>query len=179
MRHKTGLRDGTRDERDAAHWEAVEEASELLQEGDREGALTELKRILDADPHNPYAFNLLGNVLWELERLEPARDAFKAATLVSPTFLGARISLSHVLRRLRDLDGAEHEARRALALFPKDGEAMHALGLALASRGKRVEARRSLEGFLASNPEFEAATEVRGILEMLGIGDDDEPLDVD
>ena len=33
--------------------------------------------------------------------------------------------------------------------------------------------------FLGTNPEFEAQTEVRGILEMLGIGDDDEPLDVD
>ncbi len=151
----------------------------MLQEGDREGALLELKRVLDDDPHNPYAFNLLGNTLWELDKLEPARDAFKAAVIISPTYLGARVSLSHVLRRLRDLDEAEREARHALSYFPKDGEAMHALGLALASRGKRVEARRSLEGFLSTNPEFEAATEVRGILEMLGLGDDDEPLDVD
>jgi len=151
----------------------------MLQAGDFEGALLELKRILEADSQNPYAFNLLGNALWELDRLEPARDAFKAATLVSPAFLGARVSLSHVLRRLKDADGAEQEARRALALFPHDGEAMHALGLALAARGKRGEARRSLEGYLATNPEFEAATEVRGVLEMLGLGEDDDPLDIE
>jgi Flp pilus assembly protein TadD len=167
------------DARDEAHWEAVEEASELLSERKFEDALLELKRILDADHKNPYAFNLLGTALFELGRLEAARDAFRAATLVSPSFLGARVSLSHVLRKLRDPSGAEKEAREALILFPRDGEAMHALGLALAAKGKRKEARKSLEGFLSTGPEFEAATEVRGILEMLGIGDEDEPLEVD
>jgi hypothetical protein len=73
----------------------------------------------------------------------------------------------------------QQQARVALERFPRDGEAMHALGLALAARGKRKEARRNLEGFLATNPEFEATTEVRGVLEMLGIGDDDEPLDIE
>jgi tetratricopeptide (TPR) repeat protein len=167
------------DPRDERQWEAVEEASELILERRFEDALLELKRVLDADHQNPYAFNLLGTALYELEKLEPARDAFKAATLVSPDFLGARVSLSQVLRKLHDLDGAEREARAALLKYPRDGDALHALGLALAARGKRKEARRSLEGFLSTNPEFEAATEVRGVLEMLGIGDDDEPLDVD
>jgi len=180
MRDKRALGDRIpSDERDEQHWEAVEEASELLTERRFEEALTELKRILDADHQNPYAFNLLGNALYELNRLEPARDAYKAATIVSPSFLGARVSLSQVLRRLGDPDSAEREAREALKLFPRDGEAMHALGLALAAKGKRGEARRSLEGFLSTNPEFEAATEVRGILEMLGLGEEDEPLDVD
>jgi Flp pilus assembly protein TadD len=179
MRDKTPPREGTRDERDSRHWEAIEEAAEMLQEGNFEGALLELKRVLFADPQNPYAFNLLGTALWELDRLEPARDAFKAATLVSPTFLGARVSLSHVHRRLKELEEAEQEARTALTYFPRDGEAMHALGLALAARGKRGEARKSLEGYLATNPEFEAATEVRGVLEMLGLGDDEDPLEIE
>jgi tetratricopeptide (TPR) repeat protein len=167
------------DERDEQHWDAVEEASELVMERRFDEALVELKRVLDADHQNPYAFNLLGTALWELERLEPARDAFKAATLVSPAFLGARVSLSHVLRKLHDFDAAEREARQVLGRHPRDGEALHALGLALAAKGKRREAKKSLEGFLSQNPEFEAATEVRGILEMLGLGDEDEPLEVD
>ncbi len=179
MRDKTPPREGTRDERDSRHWEAIEEAAEILQEGNFEGALLELKRVLFEDSQNPYAFNLLGTALWELDRLEPARDAFKAATLVSPTFLGARVSLSHVHRRLKELEEAEQAARTALTYFPRDGEAMHALGLALAARGKRGEARKSLEGYLATNPEFEAATEVRGVLEMLGLGDDADPLEIE
>jgi Flp pilus assembly protein TadD len=179
MRDKPPRLEGTRDERDSRHWDDVEEASEILLTGDFEGALLELKRVLEADTQNPYAFNLLGSALWELNRLAPARDAFKAATLVSPTYLGARVSLSHVLRKLKDFAGAEEAARSALALFPGDGEAMHALGLALAAHGKRGEAKRSLEGYLATNPEFESATEVRGVLEMLGLGEEEDPLEVE
>lgn len=160
-------------------WDAVEEASELMVERRFEDALVELKRVLEADAQNAYAFNLAGQALWELDRLEPARDAFRAAVLVTPDFLGARVALSHVLRRLGDAPAAEQQARVAVARFPGDGEAMHALGLALAARGKRKEARKNLEGFLSTSPEFEASTEVRGVLEMLGLGEEDEPLEVD
>ena len=87
------------------------------------------------------------------------------------------MALAHVLRELGDLTDAEREAKEALRRFPGDGEALHALGLAQAARGNRKEARKNLQGFLDKSPEFEAAQEVRGILEMLGIGDDDEPVD--
>ena len=179
MRHTTTRSNENRDERDARHWEAVEEAAETLGQGDYQAGLLELREIIKKDAQNPYAFNLLGTALFELEMFEPARDAYRAATLASPDYLGARVNLSHVLRRLRDFEGAEKEARAAIARHPGDGEAMHALGLALASRGKRREAAKSLQGFLATQPEFEAATEVRGVLEMLGLGEDDEPLEIE
>lgn len=168
-----------REGRDERHWEAIEEASELVAEGDLEAGLAELKRAIEKDPNNPYAYNLLGNTLFELKQLEPARDAFHAAVLVSPDFLGARVSLAHVHHALRNFEEAERQARIALERFPKDGDARHALGMALAARGKRGEARKNLEGFLASNPELEAATEVRSILEMLGLGEEGDPFEVE
>jgi Flp pilus assembly protein TadD len=171
--------DGTREERDGAFWDAIEEATELLHEGLHEEGLVELKRVLETSPNNHYAYHLLGQALWELGRIEPARDAFRAAVLLAPDFLGARVALVHALRRTRDLDEAERQAQVALSRFPGDGEAMHAHALVLAARGKRREARKKLEGFLGTKPEFEAATEARGVLEMLALGDDDEPLDVD
>ncbi|MFO0553323.1 MAG: tetratricopeptide repeat protein [Polyangiaceae bacterium] len=167
------------DTRDHRHWSAVEEASELLVERRFEDALKELKQVIERDPNNPYAYHLLGTALWELAQLEPARDAFRAATLVSPTFLGARVGLAHALRKLGDLGGAEREAAEALRRFPDDGEAAHAMGLVLAARGKRREARYYLERFLASKPEVEASMEARGVLEMLTTGEEDDPLDVD
>lgn len=167
----------TREDRDRRHWEAIEEAGELLLEHRFEQALVELKRILSEDPNNPYAFNLLGNALWELEQLEPARDAFRAAILLAPNFLGARVGLSNCLRQLGAHEEAERQARVALERFPKDGDAMHALGLALAARGKRGEARLQLEGFLDAHPEVEAQAEVRQILELLGFGQEGEPLE--
>ena len=171
--------EGTREARDAAYWDAIDEASELLQEGNHEEGLVELKRVLGESPNNHYAYHLLGQALWELGKLEPARDAFRAAVLLAPDFLGARVALVHALRRTRDLEEAERQAQIALDRFPGDGEAMHAHALVLAARGKRRDARRKLEGYLGTKPEFEAATEARGVLEMLALGDDDEPLDVD
>ncbi|WP_437769109.1 tetratricopeptide repeat protein [Sorangium sp. So ce281] len=161
---------------DAAHWEAVEEAAELLQEEQVQEALVVLRDVIKASPSNPYAYNLLGHALYELGQLEPARDAYRAAVRLAPSFLGARVALSHALRRLGDTDGAIAQAKEALRRFPKDGEAMHAMGLSYAARGNRALARKHLQGFLDAGPEVEAAMEVRQILEMLGVGGDDEPL---
>lgn len=166
-------------ERDAEHWAAVEEAGELLVEARYEEALLELKRVLSRDANNPYAFNLLGTAFWELGQLEPARDAFRAAVLAAPEFLAARVGLSQALRRMGDFNAAIREARLALERFPGDGDALHALGLAQAMKGERTQARKSLEGYLGTSPELEAETEVRGLLEMLGLGDEGEPLEID
>jgi thioredoxin-like negative regulator of GroEL len=68
---------------------------------------------------------------------------------------------------LGDLRGAIAESEAALKRSPGDSDALHAAGLAHAARGDDEAARRYLRAFLASNPEFETATEVRAILETL------------
>src|SRR4051812_18325024 len=90
------------DAADAAHWEAVEEAAELMQEGQYDKALVTLRDAIKASPSNPYAYNFLGHALYELNQIEPARDAYRAAVRLSPDYLGARVALSHALRRLGD-----------------------------------------------------------------------------
>ncbi len=167
------------DAQDVAHWNAVEEATELIREERYREAMVELRAALQADPKNPYAYHYLGVAFYELKNLEASRDAYRAAVRVSPDYLGARVALSHVLRMLGDSDGALNEAREALRRFPKDGEALHAAGLANAAKGNRREARKQLEGYLGQNPEFEAQQEVRQILEMLGLGEEGEPLDLE
>jgi predicted Zn-dependent protease len=168
-----------RDPKSEARWTAVEEAAELLQEHQFEEALRMLRDIIKSDPDNPYAYHFVGTALFELDRLEPARDAYRAAIRAAPEYLGSRVALSHVLRRLADPEGAAREARAALDKFPRDPEAIHALALAQAALGKRPEARQNLQRYLEAGPEYEAAEEVRTILELLGVGRDDEPLDVD
>jgi Flp pilus assembly protein TadD len=167
------------DPRDAANWEAVEEATELLQEGRYPEAMLALRDVIKAQPNNPYAYNYLGAAFFEIKNLEAARDAYRAAVRVSPVYLGARVSLSNVLRLLGDADGALREAREALRRFPKDGEALHAAGLANAAKGNRREAKEQLQGYLGQGPELEAQHEVRQILEMLGMGEEGEPLDLE
>jgi tetratricopeptide (TPR) repeat protein len=158
------------DPTDVAHWEAVEEASELLHEGSFRDALYALRDVAKADPRNPYAYHLMGLALYELGQLEPSRDAYRAAARLAPGYLGARVNLSHVLRVLGDERGALAEAQAALKLAPDDGDVFYALGRAHAAAGNRSLAKRYLEAFLKTNPELEAGYEARQILETLGTG---------
>jgi tetratricopeptide (TPR) repeat protein len=163
--------------RDVLQWEAVEEATELLQERLFPQAMIELRRVIMANPNNPYAYFYLGVAFFETEQMEAARDAYRAAVTLSPDYLGARVSLSHVLRELGDATAAVGQAKEALRRYPDDGDAMHALGLAEAAKGNRREAKKHLTGFLAKKPEIEPANEVKQILEMLGMGEEGDPVE--
>jgi tetratricopeptide (TPR) repeat protein len=167
----------TDDARDTARWEAVEEATELLVNGAHHAALARLRQVIQLDPGNAYAFHYAGTALFELEELEPARDAYRAAVTASPKHLGARVALAHALRLLGDTDMATAEAREALRHFPDDADATFALGLALAASGDRKEAVRVLKRFLALNPEVEVQLETQGIIDALNQEPDGGPLD--
>jgi tetratricopeptide (TPR) repeat protein len=112
----------------------------------------------------------MGVALYELGQLEPARDAYRAASRLAPNYLGARVNLSHLLRMLGDEHGALAEAQAALRLAPEDGDVFYALGRAHAAAGNRALAKRYLEAFLKTNPELEVAFEARQILATLGVG---------
>lgn len=163
---------------DAAHWEAVEEACEVLLENNFEEGLRMLRDVIKADPANPYAYHFVGVALYELRQIEPARDAYRAALRYAPGYLASRLGLSHVLRELGDARGALVEAQDALARFPRDAEAMRAAGLAHAALGQRRAARRQLQGYMSSPADVEDRMEVQQVLEMLGIGDEEEPLEM-
>ena len=165
--------------KDAAFWEAVEEATELLQEGRVPDAMLSLREVIKAQPENPYAYHFLGVAFFEIKNLEASRDAYRAAVRVAPDYLGARVALSNVLRLLGDTGGALTQAREALRRFPKDADALHAAGMANAAKGNRREAKQQLEGYLGQNPELESQHEVRQILELLGLGEEGEPLDLE
>lgn len=161
------MNDTAKDPVDAARWDAVEEATELLHEERFREALVLLRDVLKADPQNAYAFYYSGVALFEIGELEPARDAYRACLRVAPEHLGARVALTHVLRTLGDLKGALDAGEAALAQAPEDGEVLHALGLVYLARGDDVAAKKLLTAFLDTNPEFEVATEVSGMLELL------------
>jgi len=154
-------------DKDAAHWEAVEESTELLHEEEFHKALEVLRDVIKKDPQNPYAYYFLGVALYEVGELEAARDAYRAALTLAPQHLGARVHLSHTLRELGDTRGALKEAIEALSQAPGDNDALYAAGLGYLARGENVAARKYLEAFLETRPEFESATEVRGILASL------------
>jgi tetratricopeptide (TPR) repeat protein len=173
-------RPGQGDDADRAHWTAVEEATELLHEERFREALAELHRVLKTDPKNPYAYFFLGVAFFEVGEVEAARDAYEACLKLAPKHLGARVALTHVRRALGDVRGAIREGMAALSLAPGDGDALYALALAHKARGDDAAARRYLEAFLGTSPEFEIAVEVRGMLaEMAGATPRRDPDELD
>ncbi len=152
---------------DAAHWDAVEEVVELLHEERFRDAIVELRSILRADAANPYAYYFLGIAFFEIGELEPARDAYAACLKLAPGHIGARVALSHVLRATGNVRGAIREGLDALARSPGHQDALHAAGLAYHAYGDEEAARRYLEAFLASRPEYDAAEEVKELLATL------------
>jgi tetratricopeptide (TPR) repeat protein len=164
---------GPEDEADRANWDAVEEATELLHEERFHDALLFLRDAIKKDPKNPYAYFFLGVGLFETGELEASRDAYRACLTLAPRHLGARVALSHVLRQLGDLRDAIKEGTQALSQAPGDGDALYAVGMAYFTRGDRPAARKYLTAFLDARPEFEIATEVRGILAAMAESDGD------
>jgi tetratricopeptide (TPR) repeat protein len=151
-------------DRDAAHWDAVEEAIELLQEERYREALEVLRALVTADRTNPYAFFFMAQGLFEVGEMEPARDAYRACLNLAPGHLGARIAISHVERKLGRHREAIKEGMIALEQAPTDADALYAVGLAYAARGDNPAARRYLEAFLKAKPELETALEVEALL---------------
>ncbi len=155
------------DQRDGAHWDAVNEAVELLHEERYREALEVLREVLRLEPKNPYAFFFLGQAFYEVGEIEPARDAYRAALVLAPEHLGARIALTHVERKLGKHREAIKEGMIALEQAPMDGDALYAVGLAYAARGDNAAARRYLEAFLKAQPELESRLEVEALLSTM------------
>jgi tetratricopeptide (TPR) repeat protein len=152
------------DAHNAEQWSAVEEATELLHEERFREAMIELRRVLGTDPKNPYAFYFLGVAFYEVGELEAARDAYAACLRLSPSYIGARVALSHVLRQLADARGALREGLAALSQTPGDPDALYAVGLAYRARGDDASAMKYLEAFLEKGPDFEVALETRAMI---------------
>jgi tetratricopeptide (TPR) repeat protein len=152
---------------DAARWDAVEEAVELITEEHYRDALDSLRRVLAKDAKNAYAYNWVGVAMFESGELEPARDAYRAAVKLAPAYVGARVSLSHVLRQLGDYREAIKEGMIALEQQPGDSDSLYAVGMAYYARGDKAAAKRYLAAFLEARPEFETSVEVRGILDAI------------
>lgn len=157
---------------DRAHWDEVDEATELLHEERFHEALVELKRVLRANPKNPYGYYFLGIALFESGELAAARDAYRACLTLAPQHLGARVSLCHVLRALAEYRDAIREGLRALSQAPDDGDVLHAVGLAYHARGDLAAARKYLTAFLNAKPELEVSLEVQALLAAMEEGGD-------
>jgi tetratricopeptide (TPR) repeat protein len=149
------------------HWDAAQEAAELVSEGEYERALAMLVDLLRAEPDNEYAYYYLGAAHYELEHYDRSLAAYVKALELVPTYLGAMVHAGHSLRMLGRYPEAIRMARQVLARASNDPDALFLIGASSFARGDDAQAQAFLERFLQTNPELEVATEVEGMLQLM------------
>lgn len=145
----------------------------LVTAGDRNGAVTELDRLLAAEPAGEIAAHgrrlLLGLRAPGIERrleaagtaavqgpdsgLAAAAEELDAIIAAAPDLWEAAFGAGLVARRRGDGAAAERHFRRVLELWPEQPDALHELGVALLMDDRTNEAVRVLDAAAQLRPE--------------------------
>ena len=150
-----------------ARWDAAQEGAERLREGDTDGAIDELERLVGEQPDNEYAYFFLGSAHFEKGAFAKAMKAYVLALELSPQYVGAMVHLGHTLRMLGRYDQALRMGRQVLARDKRDADGLYLMALSHYARGEEAAAKSYLERFLETGPEVEVAQEAQGLLQIL------------
>lgn len=119
------------------------EATQRDFDGDREGALTTLRQLIALDESNPRGHLNYGWAMFERNRDEEARAAFRRAIELAPDFASAHWSLAFnlVTEAPTDFAAAEPHVQRLLELKPSEPGSYDMLGDLRRGQGRLAEAR--------------------------------------
>lgn len=139
-----------------------------LQRGQLPDAATQLRDIVQHDPTNTQAMELLGDAMRDLGKPREALVWYKKALDVTPD--SATLMMKFARLQLQDLAAVQPAVksfRQILQVHPELAEAHYYLGYALKDLGKTGEARVELEQYLKARPDGEFAAEVKNDLQDL------------
>ncbi len=134
----------------------------LYQQGKLEESKAVYLRVLEADPLNFDALNLLGLIAARQMNHSLAVKFIREAIQVNPDFAPAHSNLGAALKALQRLDEAVASYERAIALAPDTAEAHSNLGNALREMRRPVEALARYDHAIALKPNYADAYYNRG-----------------
>lgn len=120
--------------------EFYDRASKLAEAKDYRAAIQELKLAVAEYPKFVNAFNQIGVLHMQLNELEPADEAFKAALKIRPEAFEPLINRSVTLFRLTRFSDAESVLRKTLKINADSAVAYYYLGRTLNKTGRLEEA---------------------------------------
>ncbi|MBK8480159.1 MAG: tetratricopeptide repeat protein [Proteobacteria bacterium] len=158
----------------AADVEQVQRAMvwRLVEEGDYDRALPQLRGLLAQYPRDPGLRLLLGIVLREKQMHGPALAELKLVVRWRPDSARAHAALGVLLDQLSRHDEAERHHRRAVALRPGVAAYHNNLGFCLFLNRRRPEAKEELELAIRLDPTLRRAYNNLGFVR--GLDDDEE-----
>ena len=130
-------------------------------------AAAQLRDIVQHDPSNLQAIELLGDALRDTGKPREAIVWYKKALDVSPDSVTLMMKFARVQIELGAVQPAAKSFRRVIQVHPEVAEAHYHLGYALKDMGKTGEAKSELEEYLKMKPDGEYATEVKNELQDL------------
>ena len=134
--------------------------------GQMHEAETAYRALLDQDPvHHPNAWNNLGMLYLQQQRVDEAGSMFERAIALDPNLTIAIVNLGSVRLIEQDLAAATLLFERALKQEPDNVSALGNLGLIQAQQGNLAEARALMLRVLAITPNDQRARAVLAQIE--------------
>ncbi len=109
---------------------ALRESRELIRAQKYAEACHHLQKLLEEDPKEEDALELLGMTNFFQQKLEPARECFERLTQLNPAHTKAWVNLGAILNRMGEYKKATDVLRRALQRDRKCAEAYYNMGIA-------------------------------------------------
>ena len=133
-------------------------AVQLIREGEPKKALDFLKKAVKKNKTDGEAWYYIGVVSLQLSDFKKATEAFQKAVEMRPDLAAqAQAGYAYALVLRNRLDSATVAANKALAIEPKNVEALYTLAIVDLRKGKRDETIKKTDEIIALYPDFAAA----------------------
>jgi tetratricopeptide (TPR) repeat protein len=106
----------------------VEQAKALVDAGDLQGALTQMKEARDLRPQDDGVLFRLASLCYDLARYDQGRDAIEEAVALAPSEWAYHLLYGLIEGRAGHLDASRRELSIAIRLNPSAADAHNALG---------------------------------------------------
>lgn len=120
--------------------EVIRRVGELQEAGRADAARQTLEWLVRQNPASVRGRNKLGEYYFAADEPDAAVEQFRAALLVEPDFVPARLGLAHVLTRTGRHDEGQREYETVLAEHPASVPAHRGLAISLAAQGRMAPA---------------------------------------
>jgi len=140
----------------------IKESADKIRQGDLDGAVAQLKGMLDKNPKDANALFLIGMAYVKKQMFPEATGAFLQVAEVAPKFAAAFHQLGVCYQQQDQPDKALEAYAKALELDPANTDAFYNSGLILFKLSRVDEALGRFEKALALKPDDPAFLEMAG-----------------
>lgn len=140
----------------------IKESADKIRQGDMDGAIAQLKGMLDKNPKDANALFLIGMAYAKKKMYPEASGAFLQVTELAPKFAAAFYQLGVSYQELDDPDKALEAYKKALDLDPANTDAFYNSGLILFKQSLIDEALVLFEKAVVLKPDDPAFLEMAG-----------------